>query len=374
MARHRDQAEFEWVGWRLKLLIPLWTAQVAMLLGLMGIFSYRLAETVQRWEEKDKKGKLPMVELVWECTNVGFSVLSLLLSIVEIVKTSSETLTPFVMLATNAVKMACSSAILGLDIVVYLRRSDEHYSIVGLAIDCGLLAATLIAFIYAIVTFRKLRKYDSYHPTNVKHFGYRDDDMEMGNNVRVSATKPRSVSSVTMTSITSYPSQTAAGTGASTGSTGPTPSSQPSEGGARRYSHQRDTLYEEYLGHRASVTLKHQIDRTVGAEFGWGAERPSSGEPTVVLPRTDSFVTSGVVPSAAVAGREVVRRESEYSLMAVPEDAGGVDEGWDLGQRGNVVEEDSQALLGEHNGDEELGGRSIPKYRDDSASKSGPDT
>jgi hypothetical protein len=64
MANHRDQARFERAGWKLKFLIASWTAQIAMLLGLIGIFSYRLSYTVRDWEAKDKAGSLPMVELV----------------------------------------------------------------------------------------------------------------------------------------------------------------------------------------------------------------------------------------------------------------------------------------------------------------------
>lgn len=64
MASHRDQAQFERAGWLLKLLIPFWIAQITMLLALIGTFSYRLSQTIRHWEEKDKAGSLPMVELV----------------------------------------------------------------------------------------------------------------------------------------------------------------------------------------------------------------------------------------------------------------------------------------------------------------------
>ena len=51
----------------------------------------------------------------------------------------SETLTPFFMLASYVIKLVLAFANLGLDIVVYQQRTDANYSIVGLAIDCGLL-------------------------------------------------------------------------------------------------------------------------------------------------------------------------------------------------------------------------------------------
>jgi hypothetical protein len=61
------------------------------------------------------------------------------LTILEITKTVAEALTPFFMLATHVVKLTLAFVDLGLDVVVYLQRSDRNYSIVGLAIDCGLL-------------------------------------------------------------------------------------------------------------------------------------------------------------------------------------------------------------------------------------------
>lgn len=64
MVFHRNHAQFERARWRKTFLFPLWLLQMAMLLGLMGIFAYRLAETVEHYEEDDKKGKMPVVELV----------------------------------------------------------------------------------------------------------------------------------------------------------------------------------------------------------------------------------------------------------------------------------------------------------------------
>lgn len=70
---------------------------------------------------------------------MAFSLLALVLTILEITKTVGEVLTPFFMLATHVVKLTLAFVNLALDIVVYLQRSDRNYSIVGLAIDCGLL-------------------------------------------------------------------------------------------------------------------------------------------------------------------------------------------------------------------------------------------
>lgn len=70
---------------------------------------------------------------------VGFSLIALILTIVEIARLAAEVLTPFFMLATHVVKLTLAFASLGLDVVVYLQRSEREYSIVGLALDCGLL-------------------------------------------------------------------------------------------------------------------------------------------------------------------------------------------------------------------------------------------
>ncbi|KAK0625324.1 hypothetical protein B0T17DRAFT_590934 [Bombardia bombarda] len=139
MAINLDQVLHGRAGWRLRFLVPCWVFQVAVLLGLMGVFAYRLVETFEHYDEKNKNGRAPMVEVVWEATNVGFSTVSLVLSIIEISKMATESLTPFLMLCTHIIKLTLSFAILGLDITVYLQRTDEHYSIVALALDCGLL-------------------------------------------------------------------------------------------------------------------------------------------------------------------------------------------------------------------------------------------
>lgn len=64
MGETSDLAQFKRAGWRMLLLIPCWTAQIAMLLGLMGIFTYRLAETIEHWDEMRAAGDTPRVELV----------------------------------------------------------------------------------------------------------------------------------------------------------------------------------------------------------------------------------------------------------------------------------------------------------------------
>jgi len=72
----------------------------------------------------------------WECTNAGLSLLSVILTFVEVAKLGSETLTPWTMLFNNVIKLVCAFAILSLDVVVYSQRTDGYYSVVGLALDC----------------------------------------------------------------------------------------------------------------------------------------------------------------------------------------------------------------------------------------------
>jgi hypothetical protein len=64
MAESTDMAQFHRAAWRIALLIPSWTIQISILLGLMGIFSYRLAETTENWDEMRAAGDTPRVELV----------------------------------------------------------------------------------------------------------------------------------------------------------------------------------------------------------------------------------------------------------------------------------------------------------------------
>jgi len=64
MVYHRDQAHFDRARWRKAVLVPLWIAQITLLLGLLGIFAYRLAETIRTYEANEKKGTVPTVELV----------------------------------------------------------------------------------------------------------------------------------------------------------------------------------------------------------------------------------------------------------------------------------------------------------------------
>ena len=62
-------------------------------------------------------------------------ILSLALTVYEIVRRRSETLTPWTMLFTHIIKLTCAFGMLGLDIFVYIQKHDGHYSLIGLALD-----------------------------------------------------------------------------------------------------------------------------------------------------------------------------------------------------------------------------------------------
>lgn len=64
MSLDLDQVLYARAGWRKAVLVPIWTFQILVLLCLMGIFAYRLAETFEHYEDEIKDGKAPIVEIV----------------------------------------------------------------------------------------------------------------------------------------------------------------------------------------------------------------------------------------------------------------------------------------------------------------------
>jgi hypothetical protein len=123
------------------------------------------------------------------------------------------------------------------------------------------------------------------------------------------------------------------------------------------YSHQRDTEFDEYVAARQSLSLKTDIERAMGAEFGWVASPASTTED---LARRSSVVNSGTVPSAkaqsAVENMGRVPSSGSFgarALTAVPEmvEEDGYDEagdGGDEGRKSGGGEEDREALLKGH--------------------------
>ena len=60
-----DNILYQRANWQLKFLVPAWFIQMLSLLGLMGIFAYRVAETVEHYADEEKNGQIPMVEIVY---------------------------------------------------------------------------------------------------------------------------------------------------------------------------------------------------------------------------------------------------------------------------------------------------------------------
>ncbi|KAL2176692.1 uncharacterized protein P884DRAFT_330387 [Thermothelomyces heterothallicus CBS 202.75] len=287
-----DQAMHARARWRKAILIPLWIFQIAVLLCLMGIFAYRLAETFEDYEKRDKQGEVPIVEVVygnspptgWEATNVGFNLIALVLNIVEIARMATERLTPFVMVFTQSIKLTLAFAVLALDIVAYLEHMDGHYSTVGLSLDCGLLAANVAALVYAATTYRRLLHYEDYHLTaSTAHgkalhlpgaaaWGGGGDALELG---------------------VKHPSSSS-------------PSSPP------YYYDQSRSI------HPSPSTLKREVDRAMSAEFGWGGGGGGGGGGAAAVSRSDTVVVaSGTVPARHAAVEGLHRQRSWVTEVGV---------------------------------------------------------
>ncbi|KLU85671.1 hypothetical protein MAPG_04693 [Magnaporthiopsis poae ATCC 64411] len=173
MGKHREQGHFDRARWRLALLVPFWILQLLFLLGLMGVFSYRLVATSELLKDEETKAGVSTVKIIWEVLNVGFALISLALCLVEVAKFLTETLTPLVMLISHIVKAVLAVAVLGLDVAVHLKNMEGKYTMIGLGIDGGLLLATFIPTIYSIIVYRRHLKYSDYqHPVNAKSYGF----------------------------------------------------------------------------------------------------------------------------------------------------------------------------------------------------------
>ncbi|CAK7197819.1 hypothetical protein SEUCBS139899_000468 [Sporothrix eucalyptigena] len=371
MTFHRNHSQFMRARWRRAVLFPVWSFQAVLLLGILGVFSYRLAETAEHFAENHAAGKVPTVELVWEVTNVGLGVLCLVLTIMEAARLLAETLTPYFLLASHIIKMTCAAAILALDIVVYINRSEGNWSSVGLALDVALLAAMLSLFVYSIVTFRRHRdSYDDFlHPaSNTKSFGFGNgyDEIELGpngNSIRNSTSglvnngasmgvggagnagiasgdvylragpyndgpteyDPNAASPAGESSTRSRSHSAASSLhGASTPIAGP-PGALTTDSRRASYNHERDTQFDSYRMSRASAQLsKDDIDNAISTEL-WGAGAKTS---PAAVERSNSVVATGVVASHHTVLPSTPQRESfvrqtswsvEHGLVSVPE-------------------------------------------------------
>ncbi|GJC77707.1 hypothetical protein ColLi_00545 [Colletotrichum liriopes] len=344
MVLHRQQAQFDRSRWRMALLVPLWVLQLLVLLVIIGLFSWRLSDTLKNWEtEEQTRGMFPMVEVVWESVNIGFSLICLISTVYEVSKLAAETLTPWTMLFTHVLKVVCSLATLALDIVVFLQRKDSHYSMVGLGLDCFLLVLVAIPGIYSIQTYRRLTKYDDYHyPVNHKPYGFNDLEGETSYNGRLSIgglslgdRSLRRISTSSVKSMTGLQKQEQMQQVAQQQQPEPnTIQRTPSQ-----YNNERDTQFDRYM-----------VERAMTNEFGWVASPGSDN-----LGRSDSYIGSGSITNGKVVTRESMGRApswgSSHVLVAVPE----MDED-DVQGRG-----DRQSLLGHRRqGSDESVGLSSP--------------
>lgn len=64
MVTHKAQAQFERSRWRLVLLLPIWTLQVLLTLGIMGLFAWRVGNTLKDYDKLKRDRNLPTIEFV----------------------------------------------------------------------------------------------------------------------------------------------------------------------------------------------------------------------------------------------------------------------------------------------------------------------
>ncbi|POR35562.1 Uncharacterized protein TPAR_04269 [Tolypocladium paradoxum] len=317
MANHRAVAQFDRAKWRLALLGPLWALQLLLATSMMGLFSWRLGDTVKHYDDREQEGKTPTIEFVWEATNIAMSFITALCTFFEIGKFVAESLTPWTMLFTHVVKLTCASAILALDVVIYVQRSEAHYSLVGLGMDVALIITSVALTIYAVLTYRRLSAYDDYaRPVNVKGYGFndgldRDCSYSSRLSIRNSIDKRASIGSSRL----------------SIGSASNEPVHlQTMERTPSLYSHQRDTQFDDYVARRSSWNNKADLERAGSRE----------GSPETV-------VAAGAVQTRS-RGPSIGRATSytsDHVLVAVPEEEAE-------GLEGAVGphETDREALLG----------------------------
>ncbi|KAI0160177.1 hypothetical protein GGR57DRAFT_499590 [Xylariaceae sp. FL1272] len=308
LVSHRDNSNFTRAQWKKRIILPCWAVQVIVICALIGIFSYRLSHTLATWEEEDSKGTVPVVELVWEASNIGFSLISLVITLVAVARFIAEVLTPVPLLFGCILNVVLSIVVLALDVVVYTQRSDSNYSLIGLGLDAVLIVFSVIPLFYAIRIYRHLLTYDDYHlPYNHKGYGFAgaeegvDEASSMYTMDQMPPTPydPTDVSFGNTTTITAAPleSRSRANSLSQVGrrisqtfnlSTSPQPSPPipPPAVDQRRtsYDHKRDTQFEDYLARRQSthssghvrnsfdssnVSLHEDVRRAMGTEFGW---------------------------------------------------------------------------------------------------------
>lgn len=292
-----------------------------------------------------------VVGLSWEVTNVGLSLVASICTFFEIYRYFAESLTPWTMLFTHVIKLTCAVAIMVLDIIVYTQRHDRHYSLIGLGIDAAFMyvadinlirhvtnhvysVTAIVLVVYVGIIYQRLSKYDIYtHPANVKPFGFNDDlerdtsyhgkidsfraslDTARLSGIRVSLDVGRSRSpqanSSTTTPEEAYDSERARRTSST-------------------YSHQRDTLFDDYVARQESQ--RATTERLLGEDL----RRHSGASP-------DGLQGSR---SPAIPGRA---RSQSWTM---PRNASYGNESF----LGSLAEEDEEPYRNDRDGDALLGG------------------
>ncbi|KAK8111909.1 uncharacterized protein PG998_008366 [Apiospora kogelbergensis] len=307
---HRDQAHFGFAKWRKRVLLPCWFIQIPLQLGLMGVFSYRLSNSVNA--HNGQAGQIPMVEFVWEITNIVFSFASFVINAYQIAKFLAEALTPFGMMFGNILSVTLSTAILALDVVMYLQWTDKHYSIIALGMDCTLLFFTIVTAIYGVIVYRRMLIYDDYHiPHNAKPFGFAAPEETAYDPQRGSL----NASPEPVGKISESRSRGNSFISVRRSVSGEVPqislSPQPRPDNERRtsFDHKRDTQYEDYVRKLSGSFQKEDIERALGSNIDWNERRPS-----------DTIVNTGLVPSALARPRaNSGGRVSSWTLNLGPE-------------------------------------------------------
>ncbi|KHN97139.1 uncharacterized protein MAM_04736 [Metarhizium album ARSEF 1941] len=307
MANHRAQAQFERARWRAAVLFPIWALQLLLTTSMMGLFAWRLGDTLKQSDERESAGRVPTIEFVWEATNVVMSFTAATCTLLEIFKFTSGALTPWTVLFTHIIKLTCASAILVLDVVVYAEQK-EYQSLIGIGLDVALFITAITLAIYAILTYKRLSAFDDYvRPANVKGYGFNDgEDADFSYSgrlsIRNSMDKRASVGSrrLSIGSVRSVANE---------------PVGLDNLQRTRSYySHERDTQFDEYVARKSSLGARSDFDRRTSGDY----RRDSP--PTDIS--TDSFAVTGTAQSR-VRGVSITHEASytsDHVLVAVPEE------------------------------------------------------
>lgn len=64
MGNQRAQAQFDRAKWRLAVLLPVWVLQLGLTTVMIGLFAWRLGDTMRSYKDQDDKGDKPVIEVV----------------------------------------------------------------------------------------------------------------------------------------------------------------------------------------------------------------------------------------------------------------------------------------------------------------------